>query len=81
MRQVGPHEMRRDARGTRPSRVAPAVAILCLFHVLSGCVLESVKPELALDTPAKYLNAHGAADAAVPKLDWWRGFIRASWSS
>ena len=74
MRQVGPHEMRRDARGTRPSRVAPAVAILCLFHVLSGCVLESVKPELALDTPAKYLNQRGAADAAVPKLDWWRGF-------
>jgi multidrug efflux system outer membrane protein len=37
-------------------------------------MLESVKPDLALDTPGKYRAAHGAADAAVPKLDWWRGF-------
>ncbi|HEY3641499.1 MAG TPA: efflux transporter outer membrane subunit [Xanthobacteraceae bacterium] len=41
---------------------------------MSGCNLESVKPELALDTPGKYRAAHGAAEAAVPKLDWWRGF-------
>jgi NodT family efflux transporter outer membrane factor (OMF) lipoprotein len=41
---------------------------------LSGCTLESEKPDLALDTPGKYRAAHGASEAAVPKLDWWRGF-------
>jgi len=37
-------------------------------------MLEAQNPELALDTPGKYRAAHGAAEAAVPKLDWWRGF-------
>ncbi|HEY6256436.1 MAG TPA: efflux transporter outer membrane subunit [Xanthobacteraceae bacterium] len=77
MRQV--HQNRGDSAwprviGTRIGGAAPIVGILCLIHILSGCMLESVTPELALDTPAKYRAAHGAADAAVPKLDWWRGF-------
>jgi multidrug efflux system outer membrane protein len=59
-------------RGSAPA-VGPIIAVLAIAQFLGGCVLESVKPELALDTPAKYRNAHGA-DAAVPKLDWWRGF-------
>ena len=74
MRQDRGQRFWRGALGVERGRVGPAVAILCLLPVLSGCVLESVKPELALDTPAKYLNQRGAADAAVPKLDWWRGF-------
>jgi multidrug efflux system outer membrane protein len=53
---------------------APIVAVFCVIHILSGCSLESEKPDLALDTPGKYRTAHGAAEAAVPKLDWWRGF-------
>jgi NodT family efflux transporter outer membrane factor (OMF) lipoprotein len=48
--------------------------VFCVIHILSGCSLESEKPDLALDTPGKYRGPHGAADAAVPKLDWWRGF-------
>lgn len=74
MRQDRPHSMWGGVLGTRHSRLGPAVAILCLFHALTGCMLETVTPELALDTPGKYRAAHGAADAAVPKLDWWRGF-------
>lgn len=46
--------------------------MFAIAQLLGGCVLETVKPELALDTPARYRAAHG--DAAVPKLDWWRGF-------
>ena len=65
------HQDRRDSAW--PRGLAPYIAVFCMLH-LSGCMLESVKPDLALDTPAKYKAAHGAADAAVPKLDWWRGF-------
>jgi outer membrane protein, multidrug efflux system len=48
------------------------LGILCVVHTLFGCTLEAEKPELALDTPAKYRAANG--EAATPKLDWWRGF-------
>jgi outer membrane protein, multidrug efflux system len=55
-------------------RTAQIAGVFCVIHTLAGCTLDSEKPELALDTPGKYRAAHGAADAAVPKLDWWRGF-------
>jgi outer membrane protein, multidrug efflux system len=55
-------------------RAAQIAGVFCVIHTLAGCNLESQKPDLALDTPGKYRFAHGAADAAVPKLDWWRGF-------
>jgi outer membrane protein, multidrug efflux system len=57
--------------GTRIRLAAPIVGVFC---VLSGCTLESVKPDLALDTPGKYRAARSASQAAMPKLDWWRGF-------
>jgi NodT family efflux transporter outer membrane factor (OMF) lipoprotein len=42
---------------------------------LSGCILGSERPELNLDVPATYREApRGAPDAAVPAVDWWRGF-------
>ncbi len=50
------------------------VGALGLLHAVTGCTLEDQKPDLALDTPHAYRTAHGAADAAVPALDWWRGF-------
>jgi NodT family efflux transporter outer membrane factor (OMF) lipoprotein len=53
---------------------APLAGVLGLVQLLSGCNLESVKPELALDTPGKYRAAGSASEAAMPKLDWWRGF-------
>jgi multidrug efflux system outer membrane protein len=58
----------------RARLAAPMVGVLCVIHSLSGCTLEDEKPDLALDTPGKYRTAHGSAEAAVPKLDWWRGF-------
>jgi multidrug efflux system outer membrane protein len=64
----------RRAAGARIRLAAPIVAVFCVIHILSGCTLESEKPDLALDTPGKYRTAHGAAEAAVPKLDWWSGF-------
>ena len=48
------------------------LGVFCVIHMLGGCVLESEKPDLALDTPAKYRA--GGGEAATPKLDWWRGF-------
>lgn len=56
-------------------RVAAALAALSLGPALSGCILGSERPELNLDMSASYRAApKGDADAAVPVLDWWRGF-------
>jgi multidrug efflux system outer membrane protein len=56
-------------------RVASALAVLLLGPGLSGCILGSEKPELGLEVPAAYREGgHHAPDAAVPALDWWRGF-------
>jgi multidrug efflux system outer membrane protein len=74
MRRVRPDSAWRCIIGTRARLAAPIAGVFCVIHILSGCTLESEKPDLALDTPGKYRAAHGAADAAVPKLDWWRGF-------
>lgn len=49
----------------------------CLVLPLGGCLLSNDKPEPGLDIPQAY-NAGPknpkAAEAALPKLDWWRGF-------
>jgi NodT family efflux transporter outer membrane factor (OMF) lipoprotein len=56
-------------------RVASALTALLLGPGLSGCILGSEKPELGLEVPATYREGgHYAPDAAVPALDWWRGF-------
>src|ERR1700674_1049926 len=56
-------------------RAASALAALALSPVLSGCILGSERPELNLDMSDSYRAApRGDADAAVPMLDWWRGF-------
>ncbi len=73
MRRDPPDSAWRGVIGTRV-RLAMIAGVFCVIHILSGCSLESEKPDLALDTPGKYRGPHGAADAAVPKLDWWRGF-------
>jgi multidrug efflux system outer membrane protein len=65
---------RRCAKDTRFRALAPIVGGLCLLQLLCGCVLEDWKPDLALDTPGRYRAARGALPAAVPPLDWWRGF-------
>jgi outer membrane protein, multidrug efflux system len=64
-----------SARFRGRMRVAPALAALVLAPGLSGCILGSERPELNLEVPAAYHEASKrAADAAIPALDWWRGF-------
>jgi multidrug efflux system outer membrane protein len=56
-------------------RAVFAALALALSPGLSGCILGSERPELNLDIPPAYREApKGAPDAAVPMLDWWRGF-------
>jgi NodT family efflux transporter outer membrane factor (OMF) lipoprotein len=56
-------------------RTASALAALALSPALTGCILGSERPELNLDMSDTYRAApRGNADAAVPVLDWWRGF-------
>jgi outer membrane protein, multidrug efflux system len=47
---------------------------ICLVHVLSGCILGSEKPELAIEIPSAYRNAGAKPYAALPTYQWWRGF-------
>src|SRR5438552_673738 len=56
-------------------RAALALFTLAVGPGLSGCILGSERPDLNLDMSATYRAApRGAADAAVPAVDWWRGF-------
>src|SRR5580700_2363306 len=75
--------IRKLARVARAARAIPAgkrravfaALALALSPGLSGCILGSERPELNLDIPPAYREApKGAPDAAVPMLDWWRGF-------
>ncbi len=50
------------------------VAIICVAQALSGCFLDTEKPDLKLDVPDSYVTARKGPDAALPPLDWWRGF-------
>jgi multidrug efflux system outer membrane protein len=43
-------------------------------HLLSGCILGSEKPELAVAIPPAYRNAGPKPYAALPTYEWWRGF-------
>jgi len=61
----------------RGSPLAAVLQALCITVPLGGCLLTADKIDPALDVPVSY--EHGprnpaAADAAVPSLDWWRGF-------
>lgn len=56
-------------------RIWPVLCLLLLSPVLSGCLLGEERPDLNLEIPTKYREGpRGAPDAAVPALDWWRGF-------
>ena len=58
----------------------PFVTMICAIGLvlpLGGCLLGGDKPEPGLDIPAVYDGAPrnaAAAEAALPKVDWWRGF-------
>jgi outer membrane protein, multidrug efflux system len=53
---------------------ASGAGALAVLFSLAACVLDADKPDIALDIPQGYKEKHGAAEAAVPPLDWWRGF-------
>ncbi len=75
MSNVAPKSNSCVARSGRKIRIASALATLLLGPGLSGCILGSEKPELGLEVPATYREGgRHAPDAAVPALDWWRGF-------
>jgi NodT family efflux transporter outer membrane factor (OMF) lipoprotein len=49
----------------------------CLMLPLGGCLLSGEKPDPGLDIPQAYDGGPknpAVAEAAVPTLDWWRGF-------
>jgi outer membrane protein, multidrug efflux system len=63
----------RKSRGLRG--VCSALAVLLFAPGLAGCFLGTERPDPAIPIPARYREApRGPADAAVPALDWWRGF-------
>lgn len=63
------------AHGPRSARhPAAAVLALALSGLLGGCILTSDLPNPALDVPARYKDGPARPDAALPALDWWRGF-------
>jgi NodT family efflux transporter outer membrane factor (OMF) lipoprotein len=69
--------VRNAAKRGRPGRRHAAGALLAfaVAPALSGCIIGTERPELSLDVPVAYREAaKGDADAAVPMLDWWRGF-------
>src|ERR1700742_3720642 len=64
------------------STIASTLAVLLLAPGLSGCILGTERPELNLEIPSAYRQAQKhAPDAAVPALDWWRGFRSAELTS
>jgi NodT family efflux transporter outer membrane factor (OMF) lipoprotein len=68
------------AKGARTCarRIAPVIYIVGLTQPLAGCfLLGSEMPDPALDIPQAYRagpKSERAAEAALPKLEWWRGF-------
>jgi NodT family efflux transporter outer membrane factor (OMF) lipoprotein len=59
---------------TRTRRLAPVFGSLILLPALSGCFVGTEKPEIALEVAGNYRYGGRKADAALPQLDWWRGF-------
>jgi len=47
---------------------------MMLVLSLTGCALNPEQPDIALDIPRAYRAAPRDPKAAVPRLDWWRGF-------
>ena len=50
------------------------LAGLFLVQILSGCMFGTERPDLALSASPGYRATRGDVHAAVPALDWWRGF-------
>ena len=59
-------------------RAAALLSKLLPSLLLAGCILGSERPDLNLEIPATYRQeapaSRSAPDAAIPAVDWWRGF-------
>jgi outer membrane protein, multidrug efflux system len=61
-------------RGNR-LRTACALFAFAASPTLSGCIIGTERPDLNLEIADSYrAPPKGNADAAVPAVDWWRGF-------
>lgn len=70
-----PRELRAQPRQVLRGRsLSSLVVALGLSHGLTGCILTAEKSDPALDLPPSYRYARGSPHAALPKLEWWRGF-------
>jgi multidrug efflux system outer membrane protein len=75
MSKVLPKPISHAVRLDGSIRIATA---LLLGLSQSGCILGSERPDLNLEVPATYReeshDSRAAPDAALPAVDWWRGF-------
>jgi multidrug efflux system outer membrane protein len=74
---ASPRDERLNPRFRRASRSKMRTVLFAalLGPALSGCILGTERPDLNLEIPASYREAgRKAPDAALPALDWWRGF-------
>jgi NodT family efflux transporter outer membrane factor (OMF) lipoprotein len=62
------------AAGAHAGRKASAALAAALLPAIGGCVLHPVVSDPAVDIPRSYRHARGDVRAALPRLDWWRGF-------
>jgi outer membrane protein, multidrug efflux system len=70
-----PQRVRTATRHGGKLHAGCAILALAVSPTLSGCILGTERPELDLEMSATYRAApKGDADAALPVLDWWRGF-------
>jgi outer membrane protein, multidrug efflux system len=66
---------RSSAGAARRIRLGPAVGGLCLLPTLTACIVTGYeRPDPMLEVPDQYTYARRPTDAALPALDWWRGF-------
>lgn len=52
----------------------PPLGALIFVVLLAGCMPKGEPPDAALDVPGTYRAGDSKTDAALPQLDWWRGF-------
>jgi NodT family efflux transporter outer membrane factor (OMF) lipoprotein len=69
--------VKRSARKRRARALLTTLQGACLMLPLGGCLLTGDIPEPGLQIPAFYTGGphkQKLAEAALPELDWWRGF-------
>src|SRR5438477_12427215 len=66
---------RTSPRGGGGLRAAFTLLALAASPMRSGCIIGTERPDLNLEIADAYrASPKSGADAAVPAVDWWRGF-------